>query len=195
MKQITINGKVYTNPVFVFAMEKEAGDQFTGTEHIFTGIGKVNASYQVMKYLVGNKSDIIINMGTAGSTSFKRGEVVCCTHFVQRDMDVSPLGIEKFKTPFSDEEVVLQYGIEIDCLSKGICGTGDSFETEHNTDLYNVLDMEAYALALIAKQENIPFLCLKYISDGADDEAVEDWTQEVYKASKALYDVITTKVK
>jgi adenosylhomocysteine nucleosidase len=127
-----------------------------------------------MKYLSVNKPDIIINLGTAGSTAFRRGDVVCCTQFVQRDMDVSPLGIEKFKTPFSDDDVVLDYGIDIDNLPKGICGTGDSFETEHNTDLYNVLDMEAYALALIAKREQIPFLCLKYISDGANDDAVED---------------------
>ncbi|KUG11504.1 nucleosidase [Elizabethkingia sp. HvH-WGS333] len=193
MKQITISGKTYNNPVFVFAMEKEAGNEFKNLQLVFTGIGKVNAGYYLMKYLSVNNPDIIINLGTAGSTAFRRGDVVCCTQFVQRDMDVSPLGIEKFKTPFSDDDVVLDYGIDIDNLPKGICGTGDSFETEHNTDLYNVLDMEAYALALIAKREQIPFLCLKYISDGANDDAVEDWTQEVNKASKILREAIATR--
>ncbi|AIL43781.1 5'-methylthioadenosine/S-adenosylhomocysteine nucleosidase family protein [Elizabethkingia anophelis] len=193
MKQITISGKTYHNPVFVFAMEKEAGNEFKDLQLVFTGICKVNAGYYLMKYLSVNNPDIIINLGTAGSTAFRRGDVVCCTQFVQRDMDVSPLGIERFKTPFSDDDVVLDYGIDIDNLPKGICGTGDSFETEHNTDLYNVLDMEAYALALIAKREQIPFLCLKYISDGANDDAVEDWTQEVDKASKILREVIATR--
>ena len=191
--KITISGKTYNNPVFVFAMEKEAGNEFKDLQRVFTGIGKVNAGYFLMKYLSVNKPGIIINLGTAGSTAFRRGDVVCCTQFVQRDMDVSPLGIERFKTPFSDDDVVLDYGIDIDNLPKGICGTGDSFETEHNTDLYNVLDMEAYALALIAKREQIPFLCLKYISDGANDDAVEDWTQEVDKASKILREVIATR--
>lgn len=191
--KITISGKTYNNPVFVFAMEKEAGNEFKDLQRVFTGIGKVNAGYFLMKYLSVNKPGIIINLGTAGSTAFRRGDVVCCTQFVQRDMDVSPLGIEKFKTPFSDDDVVLDYGIDLDNLPKGICGTGDSFETEHNTDLYNVLDMEAYALALIAKREQIPFLCLKYISDGANDDAVEDWTQEVNKASKILREVIATR--
>ncbi|KGT09315.1 nucleosidase [Elizabethkingia anophelis] len=191
--EITISGKTYNNPVFVFAMEKEAGNEFKDLQLVFTAIGKVNAGYYLMKYLSVNNPDIIINLGTAGSTAFRRGDVVCCTQFVQRDMDVSPLGIERFKTPFSDDDVVLDYGIDIDNLPKGICGTGDSFETEHNTDLYNVLDMEAYALALIAKREQIPFLCLKYISDGANDDAVEDWTQEVDKASKILREVIATR--
>ncbi|MDQ8749320.1 5'-methylthioadenosine/S-adenosylhomocysteine nucleosidase family protein [Elizabethkingia miricola] len=191
--KITISGKTYNNPVFVFAMEKEAGNEFKDLQRVFTGIGKVNAGYFLMKYLSVNKPGIIINLGTAGSTAFRRGDVVCCTQFVQRDMDVSPLGIEKFKTPFSDDDVVLDYGMDVDDLPKGICGTGDSFETEHNTDLYNVLDMEAYALALIAKREQIPFLCLKYISDGANDDAVEDWTQEINKASKILREVIATR--
>ncbi|XJR90415.1 hypothetical protein ACH34E_06585 [Elizabethkingia anophelis] len=100
MKQITISGKTYHNPVFVFAMEKEAGNEFKDLQLVFTGIGKVNAGYYLMKYLSVNNPDIIINLGTAGSTAFRRGDVVCCTQFVQRDMDVSPLGIERFKTPF-----------------------------------------------------------------------------------------------
>ena len=46
--------------------------------------------------------------------------------------------------------------------------------------------MEAYAMALIAKQEQIPFLCLKYISDGADGAAAEDWTIQVHNAAIAF---------
>lgn len=45
--------------------------------------------------------------------------------------------------------------------------------------------MEAYALALIAKKENIPFLCLKYISDGANGDAADDWTIHVHNAAAA----------
>jgi adenosylhomocysteine nucleosidase len=71
----------------------------------------------------------------------------------------------------------------MDGLKVGICGTGDSFEMGHSETIYNVVDMEAYSLALIAMKENIPFLCLKYISDGADDNAAEDWTEQVHKAA------------
>jgi adenosylhomocysteine nucleosidase len=46
--------------------------------------------------------------------------------------------------------------------------------------------MEAFALAKVAEQEGIDFLCLKYISDGADGNAADDWTLEVKKASIAL---------
>ena len=188
---ITINGKEYKNPLLVFAMKEEAGLAFTNFNPLFTGIGKVNATYHLMKRLQENgHPDIIINMGTAGSSVFKREEVVCINQFVQRDMDASPLGIELFKTPFSGDPVVLEYGIKMDNLPLGVCGSGDHFEMEHNSELYNVVDMEVYALALVAQREDIPFLCLKYISDGADDNAVSDWNEEVKKASLVLKNIL-----
>lgn len=134
--------------------------------------------------------DVIINLGTAGSTKFNRGEVVCCASFIQRDMEVTALGFQKFETPFEREAVVLENGLKIDGLPIGVCGSGDQFEMEHINHEYNVIDMEAYALAKVAMLEDIPFISLKYISDGADGNAAEDWPIEVKKASKALHSVL-----
>lgn len=101
-------------------------------------------------------------------------------------MDVTALGFEKYQTPFSDEPVVLDYGYSIAGLPEGICGSGDSFEVDHRVTQYNVIDMEAFSLAWLAKQEHIPFLCLKYISDGADGKAAEHWQVAVQHAAAAL---------
>ena len=57
---------------------------------------------------------------------------------------------------------------------------------EHINDEYNVVEMEAYALAKVAMMENLPFLSLKYISDGADGNADDDWSLQVKKAAVAL---------
>ena len=191
MKAIEINGIEYRNPLIVFAMKEEAGVLFNNFPRLFTGIGKINATYELTKALATNTPDIVINLGTAGSTLFNKGKVVCCHQFVQRDMEVTALGFEKFVTPFSHEKAILDFGIGLENFPLGICGTGDSFETEHNNPEYNVIDMEAYALALVCKKENIPFLCLKYISDGADGAAVEDWNIGVKKAAQALLDAIS----
>ncbi|MGO1648765.1 MAG: phosphorylase family protein, partial [Sphingobacterium sp.] len=72
---------------------------------------------------------------------------------------------------------------------EGICGTGDSFEMEHHGGGYNIVDMEAYALALVAMKEQIPFLSLKYITDGADDQAASDWEVQVHRAAQAFGDL------
>ena len=181
-----INKKEYKNVLLVFALESEAGKAFDDFNKLFVGIGKVNAAYHLTKAIVDNKPDLIINLGTAGSTKFDRGSVVNCTQFIQRDMDVRALGFQKFETPFSDDPVILDYGLTIEHLPKGICGSGDQFEIEHTNPEYNVIDMEAFALAKISASESIDFLCFKYISDGADGSAADDWTVEVKKAAVAL---------
>lgn len=183
---MTINGKLYSNILLVFALESEAGKEFESFNKLFVGVGKIKATYHLVKAIQKSKPDLIINLGTAGSTVFDRGTIVNCSRFIQRDMDVRSLGFQKFETLLSGEPVLLEYGLNVENLPNGICGSGDQFEMEHTNPEYNVIDMEAFALAKVAEQEKIDFLCLKYISDGADGNAADDWTQEVKKASIAL---------
>lgn len=177
---------LFENPLFVFALEVEAAELFTEYHPMFVGVGKVNAAYHLTKRIAKSKPSIIINLGSAGSNAFPKGSVVCCTQFVQRDMDATGIGCAKYETPFSEVKAILEYGIMMEGLPLGICGTGDNFEVAHSVPVYNVIDMEAYSLAYIASQEQIPFLCLKYISDGADDSAADDWSTSVKNAAKAL---------
>lgn len=179
-----------TRTLFVFALESEAAGHFDEYAKLIVGIGKVNAAYELTKAIQQSRPSLIVNLGSAGSNSFKKGEVVCCTKFIQRDMDVRGLGFEKFETPLSGVPTVLKYGLKLKGLPEGICGTGDSFEMNHAATEYTVIDMEAYPLALIAMKENIPFLCLKYISDGADDAAAEDWTVQVHHAASAFKEIL-----
>jgi adenosylhomocysteine nucleosidase len=176
--------------LFVFALEMEAAEVFDGHNKLLTGIGKMNAAYELTKAIHQKKPDLIVNLGSAGSSHFSKGDVICCTQFVQRDMDVRGLGYELYETPFSGIPSILKYGLSMEGLSYGICGTGDNFEMGHSVTDYNVVDMEAYALATIAMKENIPFLCLKYISDGADDNAAEDWTDLVHNAAIAFGEIL-----
>ena len=176
--------------LFVFALSAEAGEEFELHNKLVTGIGKVSAAYELTRAIHLHKPDLIVNLGSAGSKSFNRGEVVCCTQFIQRDIDVRGLGFAKYETPLSGINPVLKYGIKIRDLPEGVCGTGDSFEMNNDSADYNVIDMEAYSLALIAMKEQIPFLCLKYISDGADGLAADDWSEQVHLAAMAFKKVI-----
>jgi adenosylhomocysteine nucleosidase len=47
-----------------------------------------------------------------------------------------------------------------------------------------VVDMEAYALAKTCWHENAKFACVKYITDGADHAAADDWQRNVHKAAE-----------
>lgn len=163
---------------------------FEERNHLICGIGKVSATYHLLKAIQAERPSLIVNLGSAGSNHFQRGEVVCCTKFIQRDMDAVALGYELYETPLSGLPTILEYGLLMEGLQEGVCGTGDNFEMAHAATGYNVVDMEAYALAVVAMKENIPFLCLKYISDGADGNAAADWTVQVHQAAAAFGKVL-----
>ncbi len=178
-----------TSNLIVMALQQECRGMFDNENIIYTGLGKVNATYQLTKAIVSHKPKLVINLGSAGSQVFKAGTLVNCVSFIQRDMNVEPLGFEKWQTPFEeDNQPILKYGQRIEHLSEGICGTGDSFDTSNTTEIYNVVDMEAYALAKVCKLEQIPFVCIKYISDGADGTAANDWQTKLDDASKRLFE-------
>ena len=105
-----------------------------------------------------------------------------CTRFVQRDMDVTGLGFMRGETPFEDEPpLMLDFGItEYNNIKRrATCGSGDSF-VEDRTQYYGeVVDMEAYALAKVCYNYKKPFVSFKYITDGADEQAHEDWEKNL----------------
>jgi adenosylhomocysteine nucleosidase len=43
----------------------------------------------------------------------------------------------------------------------------------------DVVDMEAYAIAKVCKKHNIEFLCYKFVSDGANEDSLNDWRTTV----------------
>ena len=55
------------------------------------------------------------------------------------------------------------------------CGTGDCFVEDKSQYYGEVVDMEAYALAKVCYNYDVPFISFKYITDGADEQAHEDW--------------------
>ena len=61
------------NALFVFALESEEAGEFEQYNKLFTGIGKVNAAYALTKQLHTQRPELIINLGSAGST-FLNGE-------------------------------------------------------------------------------------------------------------------------
>jgi len=173
-----------TDILIVMALEKEGGSRLEalGFSVLYSGLGKVNATHALTKYLNQSKPKLILNLGTAGSSIFAKGQLVACHQFIERDMDVRPLGYSLFETPFDTLPTVLECPPYFDELQSGLCGTGDHFDTKHNAINGQLVDMEAYALAKVAALEEVPFACVKYISDGADDSAESDWYDSLHSA-------------
>ena len=143
---------------------------------LITGVGKINATKALERELSKKLPDLVINYGTAGKTteSLSVGDLHEGGKFVQRDMMVTELGFKEYETPF-DATYIIENG-----RSDLTCGTGDSFWTPKNKKNFEIVDMEAYALAKVCQDHGVEFRCFKFISDGGDPD---EWKENVSKGS------------
>ena len=172
------------NKLFLAAIKEET----VGLDYFnHTGIGKINATYNALRLINIHKPKIIINYGTAGALNKELKGIVECTKFYQRDMDVRGLGFELGETPFDkiNEIIISKNGFS--------CGTGDSFVNKKIDMKVDVVDMEAYAIAKVCMLENIEFKCFKYISDNADVNANNDWSNNLAQGASAFASLISTQ--
>ena len=164
------------NRIFVAALKEETPnlDFFH-----YTGVGKINATYNLTKIINKHKPKEVINFGTAGAIDKELNGIIECTKFYQRDMDVTGLmNLKIGQTPFDEINEIINSN---DGYS---CGSGDNFVTSGISIKVDVVDMEAYALAKVCKLENIKFRCFKFISDNADETANSDWIKNCEKGAK-----------
>ena len=158
--------------------EFPSSDVPSGFDVVYTGVGKINATYELTKKLMLSEDELptqVINFGTAGAVNPDVTGLVEVDVILQRDMMAEPLaprGITPFD-PGTAHAIVLNSGTNI------TLGTGDSFVSDKdpwfeyaNVDL---VDMEAYALAIVCAKMGIKFRCLKYVSDNTDDQSKNDW--------------------
>ena len=147
-------------------------DEEYESQILYTGVGKINATKALMEhaYHLKNWTFSVVNYGTAAKVSdnVEVGKLYEVTNFIQRDMDVSPLGFQNYETPWGNRNISF-----LTTTLDGItCGTGDSFylHGEAENKDYDIVDMESYALATVCKDYEIPFRCFKYISDAGDPD-------------------------
>ncbi len=175
------------------ALAAEGAGRFErqGIPALYTGVGKINAAAALSRRLAQYRCaslalPLVVNFGTAGSRRHPARALVGCHRFIDRDMDVSALGFAPGTTPFDSLPAVLEFTPRFPGLPDAICGSGDSFAAEAKAIQFDVMDMEAYALAKVCRIEDADFACAKYISDGADETAARDWRENVAGAADAF---------
>lgn len=177
-------------PLVVIALQVESQGVFeaAGIPVLYTGVGKINAAWTLTRKLAeyrqtGEPLPLVLNFGTAGSRSFPTHSLVACTAFVQHDMDVSGLGFARGTTPFDETPARLEFPVVFADLQHAECGSGDAFVTGEPSVRCEVVDMEAYALAKVCTLEHAQFACVKYVTDGADHSAGDDWSTNLHRAA------------
>ena len=190
--------------LIVCALEQETNNELEGWNVIYTGCGKVNATYELTAELFFSKDmtgklknlpKLVINFGTAGSKNIPIHTLVDCNRFVQRDMDASGFVFIKGETPFDKyiPSTVIDYSYVKNPIGKNyVCGTGDSFveDISNEIKMIDVFDMESYALAKTCWKTDIDFVSFKYITDNVNEKSADDWEKNCGKGVKEFKKVL-----
>lgn len=181
----------------VYKIEKE--DKKIIVHIVLAGIGKVNTA--VVSTLLLQENDVLINFGYCGGVEgVSRGDILLGTSFIEHDFDVTVFGHLPAEKPgqdyiyYADKELISLFKKVCPKAKEGRIATGDSFVCEETTSdfikrdlLAFGCDMESSAAAYAANELNKPFLSFKQVSDGAGEDAPEDYIEmnDSYKTSMA----------
>ena len=158
-----------------------------------SGVGKVNTALAAQFLLDRFPVRELWNAGVAGCFQpLPPGTLVCASACVQHDLDVfgDPPGqvpvLERVFLPCSapEADAARLQKAGLPCTA-GVVATGDWFgqdfqRAEHIRDRFGALvcDMEAGAIAQVCLRNQIPFHCLKVVSDHLDHPAQYDEYQK-----------------
>lgn len=166
------------------------------------GVGKVNAAMAAQMLIDRCWVDGILNAGCAGAlTDLPVGTVVAAKHCVQHDVDTSLAGDEPgFVSTVNCVEFSCKLP-KVPGLTQGVVATGDWFARDLDRAKaiearYHaaVCDMESGAAAQVCLRNNIPFLCLKSVSDHLFAPDQEREYEENFTAAMAALDGAVTAV-
>ena len=184
------------NDYLIFmALKQESQGLFEaeGIKVYYTGVGKIKATYSAVKLIEIHKPKWVLNFGTAGSKHLPVGHLVECSQFVQRDTMFSLFPSESSDALRFPQKIYKTSAISD--LPQVTCGTADFIdyedskaksESRDSKPTCDIFDMEAYALAYVCDQQKVKFNSIKYITDSSDKTVLNDWTQNLQAASKAL---------
>ena len=164
------------------------------------------------------KVNLVVFTGVAGAVNkkLKQWDIVLSEAIIQHDMDARPL-FDKFVIPAIGEkqikvkESLINYFYDIleknirnkkhskfKSIYKGLIATGDMFISKKeklnqlSQEIPNLLavEMEGGAFAQVAHQENIDWIVIRVISDGANDNAELEFQEFLEKYQYKSWELI-----
>lgn len=180
------------------------------------GIGKVFAALCAEAMILKFNPDFIVNTGVAGGIAkgLEIGDIAVARDVVQHDMDTTAFGDPKgylsgldivnvpCKAELTEKMVTAAKNCGINCMS-GTLATGDQFCAKGSealaelSQIFNPLttDMEGGSIGQVCYVNKTPFVVIRALSDHADDNAGEDYANNLQKACKSSIAVTSEFLK
>ncbi|GII58784.1 nucleosidase [Planotetraspora thailandica] len=175
-------------PLLVLAVQEEARFIDDGLPVLLTGIGKVNAASALASVLSrGPLPSSVVNLGTAGALRPGLTGTHVVSAVIQHDLDTDVLRQLTGET----------YGAPLTLTGDGpVLATGDVFVSDSAARdrlaaRADLVDMEGYALASVAREAGVAITLVKNVSDEADEGAARTWRESVADAARELAGWVT----
>lgn len=185
--------------LYVMAVDAEYGPHLKQRiKPLMTGVGPVEAAVSLTRALAElaaerSLPDLVVSLGSAGAATLEQTEVYQAVSVGYRDMDASPLGFEKGKTPFLDLPVVVPLPLRIPGVPEARLSTGANIVSgpAYGTIDADMVEMETYAALRACQSFGVSLIALRGISDGkAELKHVNDWTEYLHVIDEKLAAVI-----
>ncbi len=165
-----------------------------------SGIGKARAAAAAAFLIADDKVDFVMNLGFSGAVSqLRRGMIACGVSYCEADFDLSPLGYplgqkdRNVPAVIEADEKLLELVCQLDYIVKAKMGTGDFFldDAQRKNEIFeafgiNSFDMESAAIADVCRNQDVPFVSIRKISDDAADGATGDYCNMAYSDDASL---------
>jgi adenosylhomocysteine nucleosidase len=181
--------------LFAMAAEAEYGPHLRARfAPLMTGVGPVEAAVSLTASLAALRSqgalpDLVVSLGSAGSKRLEQCGVYQVASVSYRDMDASPLGFEKGRTPFLDLPKTLALPHIIPGIPSATLSTGANIISGAAYDGIeeDMVDMETFALLRACQKFGVALIGLRGISDGkAPLSGFADWTEYLHVIDERL---------
>lgn len=161
---------------------------------LMTGIGPVEAAVVLTAALArlearGETPDLILSLGSCGSSTLDHAAVYQASSVSYRDMDASPLGFPKGVTPLLDLPPVLSLPCPIQDVPTATLSTGGDVVSgaAYAAIEADMVDMETWALVRAGQTFNIPVVALRGVSDGKVElTGLDDWRSPLVQVDETL---------
>lgn len=181
--------------LYIMATEQEYGPALQAKiKPLITGVGPVEASISATRALAGLQEqgslpDLVVTLGSAGSATLQHTGLYQVRSVSYRDMDASPIGFEKGRTPFLDLPAVLELPIHLPGIAEARLSTGAdivSGAAYEGIDA-DMVDMETYAILRVCLVYNVPLIGIRGVSDGQNElMQLMDWTASLHVIDNKL---------
>ena len=167
--------------LFVMATEAEYGPALRARIRMLNcGVGPVEAAVNTATALAAAPVDLVVSLGSAGSSRLEHCAIYQASHVAWRDIDATPLGFPPGETPFAGIPARLPLPISLPGLPTATLSTGGDIVTGtgYGRIAEDMVDMETWAVLRACMRHGRPLIALRGISDGQSElTGLKDWTE------------------